>query len=91
MYRITINELRTTTEVERSYELLAETGNPHDGGKVFGYVPVEKTRTKEITLFEQLVEDLDVAAVVCVVNKLPPPRYPVSSPIVELLLAREDT
>lgn len=73
-YRVVI-EMVTVAEVgpKREYKKLADTGNERDGGPVHGYVEVpDRVETEVVTtqVFEQVVEELDLLAVVRAVNGL---------------------
>jgi hypothetical protein len=52
----------------RSYEKLADKGNPGDGGSVYGYVTYDKEDTEETEVFRQTLKEINFADVVMVLN-----------------------
>lgn len=70
MYKVTIEKIETKTVIGREYEKIADSGNPHDKGAIYGYVSKEVAQTSKINIFEQTVEELDMTKVIKAVNNL---------------------
>jgi hypothetical protein len=67
-YKITIEETKAVTKiVGRNWEVVKRVDNTHD----YGYTPeIEKTVKETTEIYQQIVDDLDLAAVIIAVNKL---------------------
>lgn len=65
-YRIRIVHIQPMARLE--WKQVADSGNPRDGGAQYDYVPSEGT--KEVSIYEQEVDDLDLAAVIRAVNRM---------------------
>lgn len=77
-YIITITKVETTKKEVKDYERLysaeayklVQAEDYQSERKDYGYVTTEKDVEEKTQVFEQVVEDLDIPAVVAVVNKL---------------------
>ena len=70
-YKVTIEKIESLPTTQRDWKVIADTGNPKDGGRVYDYVTYPSTETKTTRLLEQQVEQLDVLAVIMAVNGAP--------------------
>jgi cell fate (sporulation/competence/biofilm development) regulator YlbF (YheA/YmcA/DUF963 family) len=71
MYQITIIKIEQVKEIRRQYQKIADSGNEHDKGAIYGYVNMtDENVKKETKILEQTVEQLDLAAVIKAVNKI---------------------
>jgi hypothetical protein len=77
MYEITIKERKSgMKKVENEWGVVSEKPNPtHQNGpnlREMGYLPpIDKVVTTEIKIFKQVVENLDLAAVIYAINRTP--------------------
>ena len=67
-YRIRVEEGGEEEINTNSWERVADTGNPKDGGAMYAYVPTVERHEVEVSLYEQTVPTLDLAAVIRAVN-----------------------
>ncbi len=67
---LTITKRDEVKSTDRSYELLSETGNKTDDGKVWGYVEYPSVKEVDTVVLKQELEDIDVSAVIKAVNGL---------------------
>ena len=70
MFKITIEQKEPVRTTKKSYEKIADTGNPHDKGAMYGYVAVDVVEIQSKTIYEQAVDVLDLPAVIKAINKL---------------------
>lgn len=70
MFRIEITETRTETKRRKEYQLIADTGNPRDGGRVFDYIEADLPTEVRRAVLTQEVDTLDLGAVIKAVNNL---------------------
>ena len=67
-YTITVTETKRVLRSHDEYEPIADTGNPKDNGRQFGYVPHDVYKDENHDIYEQTVESLDIVAVINAVN-----------------------
>jgi predicted transcriptional regulator len=70
MYKIEITHVEQVNRQDRSYEKVADTGNERDGGPVYEYVTFDAVKNIERKVLEQVVDNLDLAAVIKAINGL---------------------
>ena len=70
MYQVTITKIETVKSVDRSYEILADTGNERDNGRQYGYVEYPSEKSVDTKIYNQSVEDIDLQAVIKAVNNI---------------------
>jgi hypothetical protein len=63
-YSIKIKLIQDVVITEKPYQVIADTGNEKDNGKVYAYVPREVTRKEESEIFSMELDDLDLKKVV---------------------------
>lgn len=76
-YKVTVTSVvEFVDKNHKSWEILGQEfkdGHPDKPVNVMGYTPVtEKIVLKDVALFEQTVDDLDMAALVLIVNGIDP-------------------
>lgn len=62
-YRIRIVKIEEVEKTEQEYQLISETGNERDNGKVWGYVPYKKIKNVETEVLNLETENLDITKV----------------------------
>ena len=67
-YRICIERIETETYTRMEWLVVADTGNPRDGGRLWEYVPTEAQRETTTKVYEQRVQNLDLARVIVAIN-----------------------
>lgn len=70
MFKVTITEIVETRRPETKYERVSDTGNDKDDGPVYEFVPTGREEIKVTTqpIYEQVVNNLNVEAVILAVN-----------------------
>lgn len=69
-YKISIDKIVTKETKTTEYQKVADTGNERDGKAVYDYVPTVRQVKEEENIFECLIENLDVDAVIKSIYKL---------------------
>ena len=67
-FKIEITRIDEVGVTSRDWEKQADSGNEKDGGAVYGYATYDSTQRRDVAIFEQVVNSLDLIAVICAVN-----------------------
>jgi len=73
-YKITIEVLHHDIQDWPDWKKVADSGNPKDGGAIYDHVPAQRWHTNTETVYEQVVEELNIWGVIEAVNAGPIPR-----------------
>ncbi len=69
-YEIKITSKKLVPTKGQTYEKVSDTGNMHGDGPTYGYVPYEGFVEREVEVLSQVVDDLDLSAVIKAINNL---------------------
>ena len=86
MYHISIRQVITKQEQDMNWLKVADSGNKRDNGPQYEYVFADVTKEKDVEIYSQRVEALDLPSVIMAINS---GASPVSLSKEELLDIRE--
>ena len=69
MYKVTIRKIETEVKRTKEYQKVSDSGNEKDNGAVYDYVGDTKTVEKEVLVYNQDLEELDIPELVVFINK----------------------
>lgn len=72
-FTVTIKRHEEKTVPHQSWEKVADSGNPRDGGAIYDYAKTECIETSSVELFDARRDELDIDSVICAVLNITPP------------------
>lgn len=69
-YVVMITRKDRRSSRKQSYEKLADSGNPRDGGAQYGYVPFDTAEEVTTEVLRQTVDEINLASVISAINRL---------------------
>lgn len=70
MYRITIERVTREPKVQRTWQKVADSGNPKDGGVVYDYAEYPGEEINRVEVLKQELEEVDLKVVIRALNGL---------------------
>ena len=71
MFEIEVKKVTRQEVPDKSWNRVADTGNPRDNGACYEYVETTKIEENSMLILSQTVEELDLSAVINAINKIP--------------------